>query len=336
MTSSKQAASGGTMAGRRRKAGATGAEGSRSPRQEKPRTYRRILVPLDGTLFAEAALIPAAALAARAGASLDLVSVVARDATALDLGDAVEMAQPGSPEFAERLTEYVERVKEGLETEWGCEVTAGVLPDGDSADSLRSYVDRTGIDITIAATHAEDIATRAVLGRLSRALSREAPCPLLLIPAREGRQHDQGDPLHGPVLSVAAVLGGDREADGEVVRHAVRMARLWSAPLRLLALRPADPDAPTADGATGGILTEARALELVREIGGEDLDVDAEALAGGHVAEDLVDVIGELQVDLLCVGRVRDETLDRLLRSGPPGGLEEGTRQAGVLICPCP
>ena len=335
MTSSKQAASGGTRAGRRRMAG-SGAEGSPSPRQERPRTYRRILVPLDGTLFAEASLIPAAALATRAGASLDLVSVVARDASALDLGDAVEMAQPGSPEFAERLTEYVERVREGLEAEWGCEVTVAVLPDGDSADSLRSYVDRTGIDITIAATHAEDIATRAVLGRLSRALSREAPCPLLLIPAREGRQHDRSDPLHGPVLSVAAVLGGGREADGEVVRNAVRMARLWNAPLHVLALRPADPDARTADGATGGMLTEARALELVREIGGKDLDVDAEALAGGHVAEDLVDVIGELQVDLLCVGRVRDETLDRLLRSRPPGGLEEGTRQPGVLICACP
>ena len=294
---------------------------SRASRGDAPASYRRILVPLDGTPFAEAALTPAAALAARAGATLDLVSVMARGDTSLDLGEAVQTAEPGSLEFAERLEEYVLRAMERVESEWGCEVTSGVLPEGEPGAALRRYVERTGADLTVAAARTDGAATDALLGELPSGLVREAPCTLLLIPASAAGVQGGEGPLHGPVRSVVALLEGAEASDREVVKHAVRMARLWGAPLRVLERGEGEE--------AGGV---ARWME---ELDGHDLDIEVERSAEAGGVDGVDEFLDRHQADLVCVPGDPGRPLRPLFGAAAEEDADEHAGRAGVLICSC-
>lgn len=279
-------------------------------------------MPLDGTPFAETALVPAAALATRAGATLDLVSVLARGDGSVGLGETVETAEPGSLEFADRLEEYVLRAMERVESEWGCEVTSGVLPEGEPADTaLRSYMDRTGADLAVASTRVEEAPGDTVLGSVSRGLMGDAACPVLLIPAKDSGVGDGNGPLRGPVRSVAAVLEGASGRDRDVIEHAVRMARLWGAPLRVLV--------KDIEGAAG--VDHGSVARWVDELGGRDVDLEVERVADSNGPDPLVAFLDRHEPGLVCVSGTRQ---------GPSGGLAveaatESVRNAGVLICTC-
>lgn len=138
---------------------------------------RRILVPLDGSSLAEAALRPALEMAEALDASLVLAQVVNWTAQTFAFGPAdVDIV-----EIDKRLTEgaqaYLERVKEEQKTQRPIET---VVLHGLPASALIDLIAAKEIDLVVMSSHTRSGLTRAVLGSVAERLL-QGKAPVLLI-----------------------------------------------------------------------------------------------------------------------------------------------------------
>src|ERR1051326_1951099 len=130
--------------------------------------FKNILVPLDGSLLAEAALPYAKALAARTGGRLTLVRAAHYASL---LGDkAVE--QHRSVEIAE---DYLERQVERLAAE-GYTGQAAVPFGGSTANWIVEEADIRGAELVVMATHDRVGADRWLHGRVAATEIGRASC----------------------------------------------------------------------------------------------------------------------------------------------------------------
>lgn len=148
--------------------------------------YTRMLVPLDGSAFAEHAVPVAVALARRrrpAAAVIDLVHVRPPRASAAN-----------APRHDARLDEDIQRrthdriagLADRLSREEGSPTKAVVL-HGDVTDAIHAYVATSGAEIVVMTTHGRGGFSRAWLGSVADALVRRLTIPLLLVrPDTEG------------------------------------------------------------------------------------------------------------------------------------------------------
>jgi len=148
----------------------------------QPATYRRILLPLDSSLLAEAAIPHALAHALRHGAAVHIVHVI----------DPVDAAPP-LHNVAERLRSlfqdpratialdawrvaaqgYVDAVASDLSAAGAAEVTTRVL-DGNPREVLEAECAAAGCDFVVLATHGRSGLERAVMGSVAEHIVRSA------------------------------------------------------------------------------------------------------------------------------------------------------------------
>jgi nucleotide-binding universal stress UspA family protein len=142
-----------------------------------PAGLRRILVPLDGSELAAAALAPAAALATLAGARLTLLDVVG---PAIPELRAYEIAQlpEGDEALAEQSRIYLTRQADALR-EQGLEVETRVAFGSPAAQIVAAASE--GADLIAMATHARGGLDRLVVGSVADDVLHTAPVPLLLV-----------------------------------------------------------------------------------------------------------------------------------------------------------
>jgi len=140
---------------------------------------RRIVVGVDGSPEAAAALEAAATLAGRVGARLELVAV-ADDGLGLrprrgPLGELAELAEWDEAVAARRdhARALVERAAEGLDA-------ATEVRVGDPAEELASAAE--GADLLVVGSRQWGALDRVVIGSTAEELLRGAPCSLLLVP----------------------------------------------------------------------------------------------------------------------------------------------------------
>jgi nucleotide-binding universal stress UspA family protein len=183
---------------------------------------KRILVPLDGSVFAESALSAALDLAKRAAARLHLVSAQE---------EMPAWVYPGIPAaMTEWRVEYFDRLLAKLREETEVEITTA-MPDGHVAEELEDEAVRSDADLVVMATHGRGPLTRAWLGSVADAFVRRTRRPVLMVrpPEKEAAQYDwQGArrilvPLDGSGLAEAALvcalqLGGLYQASYHLVR----------------------------------------------------------------------------------------------------------------------
>jgi nucleotide-binding universal stress UspA family protein len=137
---------------------------------------RRILVPLDGSPFAETALGPALDLARRLDADVTLARAVWAGAYVFPAVSGVE-AMEVARALAEEAHVYLERVRQ--------ELGAGALVDiqvlqGVPAQALLDLVERGSYDLVVMASHARAGLARALLGSVADRMLHGA-APVLLI-----------------------------------------------------------------------------------------------------------------------------------------------------------
>jgi len=157
---------------------------------------RRIVVGVDRSPEAEAALALARALAEAAGAQLTAVSVVddRLPTTMAPAGMAVELVQWDELVGAHReqtqrlLAELAERVPE-LQLE---------LRVGEPAEELTAAAAAAGADLLVLGSRRWGPFSRLVVGSTGEELVREAPCSLLLVPR----------PAEQPIDGAAAAVDG--------------------------------------------------------------------------------------------------------------------------------
>lgn len=224
--------------------------------------YRSILVPLDGTHFAEHALPAALALARRGGARLLLVSISTPLTEAYVEGlyfSTLEMEK----EVATRHQTYLEALAARIRGLGN--VTVDVLvKHGEVAATLCDLVAQGEADLVVMATHGRSALGRFWLGSVTDEMIRHASCPLLLIRPEDEEVDLQNEPRLSPIL---LPLDGTELAE-QILPWAVSLAEhLPDARITLMrgiqSVVPVSsaPDLPEAEKAARSLLRQVQELQ---------------------------------------------------------------------------
>jgi nucleotide-binding universal stress UspA family protein len=214
---------------------------------------RRILVPLDGSAFAETALDAALLVARAAGAELHLVQVHEWRMPPIDSQIWLE----ADPELEARMRadeeRYLAAIASRCGSHAGIRATAELL-DGSVVDALAAYASDADIDLVVMTTHGRGGISRVWLGSIADALVRACDRPILLLrPVEAG---DTARPAVAP-KRVLVPLDGSEHSEA-VLDHAMAMARCFDAHFALLHTLPV-----LTPGAGSGL--RPMAVETTRE-----------------------------------------------------------------------
>jgi nucleotide-binding universal stress UspA family protein len=149
--------------------------------------YKEILVPLDGSELAEAAVPHALELAKAFGAQVALFSVVEPIGVYPQpgvVGPVVSIAVNVEEEM-ENIRQYLEKVADRLKAE-GIRVQR-VVREGDPASLICDYAQESKADVIVMSTHGRSGIQRWVYGSVADRVLRGAKIPVLLIRAREAK-----------------------------------------------------------------------------------------------------------------------------------------------------
>ncbi len=144
--------------------------------------FQKILVPLDGSALAEAALHHAEALALEFKSTITLLRVVVSPYQLI----APDLVLSGSvteiPGLHEQATQYLQGVAGELRAK-GISCQTAVL-DGPVPDAITDYARAESCDLIAMSTHGRGGISRWVYGSVAEKVLQGAPCPILLIRAR--------------------------------------------------------------------------------------------------------------------------------------------------------
>ncbi len=317
----------------------------------RPRAYSRILVPLDGTPFAEAALRPATSIASRSGGSVELVTVPEPGTGRVANLDPVPPAQGYALEETAVLKSYLRGWRDRLHEECDCPVHFEVLPDMHPADALTAYARQTDASLTVAATHSRSLIAQLLMGSTAAELVRSTPCPILLVPSKEPEPDPATTPLYEPPRSLAVALEAADDANDVLLGHALSLARTFDATIHVVQLVSASagptrispvepPVTPPLDVAERNRI-ERSAMDRVAAVAAELRQRGVAASgrttpAGVHPSSSLVEFAESVDADILLVGRHDRSLLDRILFGSRADRLARSVHSLALMICPVP
>ena len=265
--------------------------------------FRRILVALDGSPFAEAALPAALGLARRSNAEVRLVTV--RDFGLPPPGELGASSRAGLTERAiqDEAQRYLEALGEELERSWPR--ISSILRLGEPAEEIVREADAFRADALVMATHSHGPLTRSWLGSVATECLHRANRPVLLVHPHARRDPERWD---ADVRRVVVPLDGSELAE-RALGPAIELANLHGCPITLLRaihqLSVADPEFfPDRVATTDRLVTldrsDAQAYldEIARPLRDWGLEVGTSVAAGPSTAGAIVDEAGS---DLLVM-----------------------------------
>lgn len=194
---------------------------------------RSILVPLDGSAFAEHALPLAMALARRCAAGLHLVQahvpVLAIESLNL-LDDALDA------ELRQRERAYLDEAAERVRDRVNVPVRTA-MPVGPVADVLIEEARRAEAELIVMTTHGRGPLSRFWLGSVAEEIVRRGPAPVLLLRPTEGAVDLGAVP---ELRRILLPLDGSPAAE-RVLPDAVALAAAMAAEFRLIQVVPPVP-----------------------------------------------------------------------------------------------
>jgi nucleotide-binding universal stress UspA family protein len=148
-------------------------------------TFKKILVPLDGSLLSETALEPALALAQAMHGEVVLLTTLAAglelsepEFFGLDAAPRMPLAQDATP-LRERLLDYLNSI---CASRAGANVPMRVLvQEGDAAECIVATAVSLPADLIIMGAHGRSGMTRLLLGSVTQKVTRQACCPVLAL-----------------------------------------------------------------------------------------------------------------------------------------------------------
>jgi len=183
--------------------------------------YQRILVPLDGSTFAEASLPLALALTRKTGAALRLVSVI-------EPIPSFAFAE-WEPRALDWSTQYLDSVAERVSESAGGEVTTAVHT-GRVAQTLHDEVAAQDVNLVVMATHGRGALSRAWIGSVADAFMRESGTPVLFVRPGEGKAPPPETP-HGFETLLVPLDGSD--VSESALEHATEFGELFGSAYHL-------------------------------------------------------------------------------------------------------
>jgi nucleotide-binding universal stress UspA family protein len=192
-----------------------------------------IMVPLDGSRFAEAALPLAMELARRDGVPLQLVTVWE---PVLPLYDPSGWLEQWERERHGERHKYMLEVAKSIEEASGCPVSVEYLK-GRPGEVLPPLAELNGLDLVVMSTHARGPIAKATLGSVADHMVRKGTAPVLLVRPDEtgsGAAHAYRPrrilvPLDGSELAERALQESMLKGSGEDVE--ITLLRILAFPL---------------------------------------------------------------------------------------------------------
>ena len=287
-----------------------------------------LLVPLDGSSFAECSLPLACEVARTTGGRLHLARVHEVHEHA-PLESSFRLGEEGRTEDDTRRRrdeeEELQELGVRIQEEAGCPVTC-VLLDGPVVPALVAHADEASVDLVVMTTHGRSGIRRVFMGSVADDLVRSAAFPTILVhPGCASAVVEDG----WTVRHLLVPLDGSMVAEG-VLRPAADLAPALGGRVTLthvVSVESAFGLRPVQLFRYRSELRWARSyLEAVaRRIRGPDLDVRIHEIVGSSPAVTVADVADELEADLIAVGTrglrglrraVHGSVAHRLLRLG--------------------
>ncbi len=187
--------------------------------------YRTILVPLDGSVFAEEALPWAAMIASRSGAGVELAMVHEPPSAAVSVDPPREVLEQLDRVARESAESYLAEARERLAVELRGLPTR--LLEGQAAEAIADHARPGVVDLVVMTTHGRGPVSRFWLGSVADRLVRRIGVPLLLV--RPGRT--AAPP--GARGAILVPLDGS-EFSESALPNAVALAKVLDATLELL------------------------------------------------------------------------------------------------------
>jgi len=145
--------------------------------------YQRILVPLDGSKLAEQA-IPYATELCKGSMEVTLFQVVHLPLPLAAPDATMTVPLPDPMELLQEALDYLNGIAERLREE-GVRVTVDAVERDVVADAIVEYAREHDIDLIAMTTHGRSGLSRLIFGSVAESVVRHAPCPVLLVRARE-------------------------------------------------------------------------------------------------------------------------------------------------------
>ncbi len=269
--------------------------------------FRTVVVPLDGTPFAEQALPWALSIARRARAGLGLV----RGHVLYALREPAAAWVPFDPlEEAECKREeqlYLDGTARWLSSMAPVPVSTALVP-GVDAEGLLAYIQENRPDLVVMATHRRGPVGRFVLGSVADQVVRRSGAPVLLV-------RSTAEPLPEPAPARLLVpLDGSALAE-QALGPAAELARALE--VRCAVVRVVVPDETEADA-------RIYLQGIAERLRNEGLRVETRVLAARHASEAILHLLGPDDVVALAthgrggLGRiVLGSVADQVIRSAP-------------------
>jgi nucleotide-binding universal stress UspA family protein len=146
--------------------------------------YNKILVPLDGSEFAEKVLPHVETLARCTGAAIVLLRVAVYPyegaSAAADMAGFMPVSMPERmEEVRTEAADYMKKVSEDLRAR-GLQIST-VVRDGNPGEVIVEFAHAEGVDLIAMSTHGRTGLGRALFGSVAEQVLRGAGKPLLLI-----------------------------------------------------------------------------------------------------------------------------------------------------------
>jgi len=236
--------------------------------------FKHILVPLDGSLLAEAALPAAAFLAHRFGARVTLFHVVERNAPSEIHGQSHLGNADDAAAYLDRLSR--QSFSPGIAVDRHVHATEA----DNVADSIVAHADELRHDLVIMCSHGRGQALHLFLGSIAQKVIALGSCPVLITrPDRQG-----GSP---PFFcsDILAPLDGDPD-HAQALPVAMEIARACDASLHLVTVVPRFASLSGTAKVSSRMLpaTASRILEIASQEARETLRKHLEALRGNGFA----------------------------------------------------
>ena len=261
--------------------------------------FTRIVVPLDRTECALAALPTARALAARTGATLALLHVLDHHYPSTDLAD----------QHRRDARQWLRQVARESQPEQIPTIIA--VRDGTPAEEIVTYADEIEADAICMATHARTGIGRIMIGSVAERVVHDAPLPTLLI------RPDVAAPEPSPHMPIVVPLDGSPRAEA-ALPYATDLAKALGTPLALVRAWNAAP--PIIPGPYAFEINQA-AFEAVEAVTAERVATYLDGVAGR--------LRGDLAVETVGLHGDATEQLAAYLREERPGLVVMGTHGRG-------
>lgn len=146
---------------------------------KSPLAFKKILVPLDGSRFAEGALPYAQMLAECGGSEIELLRVTVHPTTYVYVSDPATLASLYDSDRA-HCEEYLRRVAADLQAKTAVAISTAVR-EGPVADAILDHAEASQADLIVMSTHGRSGMERWLLGSVAEKVVRGAKIPVMLV-----------------------------------------------------------------------------------------------------------------------------------------------------------